>query len=154
MKKVLLIIPLFIILLSGCSNNDIYGSWEVVDNKNGLCPISYKFETVVKKKKRKNYSIFSRNANNKEKEDLYKGSFVKNSNVYHIDYGNSFTSDQTLQIVDSKLNVYFYAVEKLCTYKRNDDTSYQTQKLFSALFCIPSHYPPSKFVNHFNFHKK
>ena len=53
MKKVLLIIPLFIILLSGCSNNDIYGSWEVVDNKNGLCPISYKFETVVKRRKEK-----------------------------------------------------------------------------------------------------
>ena len=33
MKKVLLLIPLFIILLSGCSNNDIYGTWEVVDNK-------------------------------------------------------------------------------------------------------------------------
>ncbi len=33
MKKVLLTIPILIILLSGCSNNDIYGSWEVVDNK-------------------------------------------------------------------------------------------------------------------------
>ncbi len=50
MKKVLLIIPILIVLLSGCSNNDIYGSWEVVDNKNGLCPASYKFETVVKRK--------------------------------------------------------------------------------------------------------
>ena len=118
MKKILLLIPLFIILLSGCSNNDIYGTWEVVDNKNGLCPISYKFETVVKKKRKKNHSIFSRDANNEEKEDLYKGSFVKDSNVYHIDYGNSFTSDQTLKVVDGKLNVYFYAVEKLCTYKK------------------------------------
>ena len=116
--------------------------------------ISYKFETVVKEEKKKNHSIFSRDANNEEKEDLYKGSFVKDSNVYHIDYGNSFTSDQTLKVVDGKLNVYFYAVEKLCTYKRNNYNSYQTQKMFSALFCIPSLYPPSKFVNHFNFHKK
>ncbi|PHG55556.1 hypothetical protein COI55_30195, partial [Bacillus wiedmannii] len=54
----------------------------------------------------------------KKKEDLYKGSFVKDSNVYHIDYGNSFTSDQTVKVVDGKLNVYFYAVEKLCTYKK------------------------------------
>ncbi|PHG63346.1 hypothetical protein COI55_22255, partial [Bacillus wiedmannii] len=52
MKKVLLIIPIFIVLLSGCSNNDIYGSWEVVDNKNRLCPASYKFETVVKEEKK------------------------------------------------------------------------------------------------------
>ncbi len=52
MKKVLFIIPLFIILLSGCSNNDIYGTWEVIDNKNGLCPVSYKFETVVKEEKK------------------------------------------------------------------------------------------------------
>ncbi|HDR4407407.1 hypothetical protein PDM95_12420 [Bacillus cereus] len=119
MKKVLLIIPLFIILLSGCSNNDIYGSWEVVDNKNGLCPISYKFETVVKEeKKEKIIQYLVEMQATKKKEDLYKGSFVKNSNVYHIDYGNSFTSDQTLQIVDGKLNVYFYAVEKLCTYKK------------------------------------
>ncbi|MDA1671169.1 hypothetical protein PDJ90_09910 [Bacillus cereus] len=118
-KKVLLIIPLFIILLSGCSNNDIYGSWEVVDNKNGLCPISYKFETVVKEeKKEKIIQYLVEMQTTKKKEDLYKGSFVKNSNVYHIDYGNSFTSDQTLQIVDGKLNVYFYAVEKLCTYKK------------------------------------
>ena len=36
MKKVLLTIPILIILLSGCSNNDIYGSWEVVDNKKGM----------------------------------------------------------------------------------------------------------------------
>ncbi|SME37336.1 hypothetical protein BACERE00175_04795 [Bacillus cereus] len=108
MKKVLLIIPLFIILLSGCSNNDIYGSWEVVDNKNGLCPISYKFETVVKEeKKEKIIQYLVEMQTTKKKED-----------VYHIDYGNSFTSDQTLQIVDSKLNVYFYAVEKLCTYKK------------------------------------
>ena len=43
----------------------------------------------------------------KNKDDLYKGSFVKNSNVYHIDYGNSFTSDQTLKVADGTLNVYF-----------------------------------------------
>ncbi|AOM11549.1 hypothetical protein [Bacillus thuringiensis] len=89
MKKVLLTIPILIILLSGCSNNDIYGSWEVVDNKNGECPVYYKFETVV-----------------------------KNSNVYHIDYGNSFTSDQTLKVADGTLNVYFLTAEKLCTYKK------------------------------------
>ena len=43
----------------------------------------------------------------KNKDDLYKGSVVKNSNVYHIDYGNSFTSDQTLKVADGTLNVYF-----------------------------------------------
>ncbi|MGH1256087.1 MULTISPECIES: hypothetical protein [Bacillus] len=119
MKKVLLIIPIFIVLLSGCSNNDIYGSWEVVDNKNGLCPASYKFETVVKEeKKEKIVQNLVEMQTTKKKEDLYKGSFVKNSNVYHIDYGNSFTSDQTLEVFDGKLNVYFYAVEKLCTYKK------------------------------------
>lgn len=52
MKKFVLIIPIFIMLLCGCSNNDIYGSWEVVDNKNGLCPAFYKFETVVKEEKK------------------------------------------------------------------------------------------------------
>ncbi|COF74777.1 MULTISPECIES: hypothetical protein [Bacillus] len=119
MKKILLIIPIFIVLLSGCSNNDIYGSWEVVDNKNGLCPASYKFETVVKEeKKEKIIQNLVEMQTTKKKEDLYKGSFVKDSNVYHIDYGNSFTSDQTLQVVDGKLNVYFYAVEKLCTYNK------------------------------------
>ncbi len=70
-----------------------------------------------------------------KKEDLYKGSFVKNSNVYHIDYGNSFTSDQTLKVVDDTLlNVYFLTAEKLCTYKRNDYISDETQEIFSALF--------------------
>ena len=117
MKKVLLLIPLFIILLSGCSNNDIYGTWEVVDNK--MVFVLYRINLKqLKKRKKKNHSKFSRDANNKEKEDLYKGSFVKDSNVYHIDYGNSFTSDQTLKVVDDKLNVYFYAVERLCTYKK------------------------------------
>jgi len=119
MKKVLFIIPLFIILLSGCSNNDIYGTWEVIDNKNGLCPVSYKFETVVKEeKKEKIIQYLVEMQTTKKKNDLYKGSFVKDSNVYHIDYGNSFTSDQTLKVVDGKLSVYFYAVEKLCTYKK------------------------------------
>jgi len=119
MKKVLLIIPIFIVLLSGCSNNDIYGSWEVIDNKNGLCPTFYKFETVVKEvKKEKIVQNLVEMQTTKKKEDLYKGSFVKDSIVYHIDYGNSFTSDQTLKVVDGKLNVYFYAVEKLCTYKK------------------------------------
>ncbi|HDR7671036.1 TPA: hypothetical protein QCX97_004997 [Bacillus wiedmannii] len=119
MKKILLIIPIFIVLLSGCSNNDIYGSWEVVDSKNSLCPASYKFETVVKEeKKEKIVQNLVEMQTTKNKEDLYKGSFVKISNVYHIDYGNSFTSDQTLKVVDGKLNVYFYAVEKLCTYKK------------------------------------
>lgn len=33
MKKFLFIFPILIVLLSGCSNNDIYGSWEVIDNK-------------------------------------------------------------------------------------------------------------------------
>ncbi|MBG9481037.1 lipoprotein, partial [Bacillus thuringiensis] len=47
-----------------------------------------------------------------------KGSFVKNSNVYHIDYGNSFTSEQTLKVADGTLNVYFLTAEKLCTYKK------------------------------------
>lgn len=49
MKKVLFIIFILIILFSGCSNNDIYGFWEVVDNKNGECFVYYKFEIVVKK---------------------------------------------------------------------------------------------------------
>ena len=70
----------------------------------------------------------------KNKDDLYKGSFVKNSNVYHIDYGNSFTSEQTLKVADGTLNVYFLTAEKLCTYKRNDYISEETQKIFSALF--------------------
>ncbi len=38
--------------------------------------------------------------------------------------------------------------------KRNDDTSYKTQKIFSAFFYVSPYYPPSKFVNRFNFHKK
>ena len=38
MKKGLLLIPILIILLSGCSNNDIFGSWEVVDNKMDFVP--------------------------------------------------------------------------------------------------------------------
>ena len=87
----------------------------------------------------------------KKKDDLYKGSFVKDSNVYHIDYGNSFTSDQTLKVVDGKLNVYFYAVEKLCTYKRNDYSSFKTQKIFSALFLFyktsPKTFPSFKSLN-------
>ena len=70
----------------------------------------------------------------KKKEDLYKGSFVKDSNVYHIDYGNSFTSDQTLKVVDGKLNVYFYAVEKLCTYKRNNTIHIKRRKCFLRYF--------------------
>ncbi|WP_439022414.1 hypothetical protein [Bacillus thuringiensis] len=119
MKKVLLICPILAVLLSGCSTNDIYGSWEVVDNKNGQCPVSYKFETIVKEEKKVEIvQNLVEMRTTKKKEDLYKGSFVKDSNVYHIDYGNSFTSDQTLKVVDDKLNVYFYAVGKLCTYKK------------------------------------
>lgn len=52
MKKFLLIFPILVVLLSGCSNNDIYGSWEIIDNKNGECPVYYKFETVVKEEKK------------------------------------------------------------------------------------------------------
>lgn len=119
MKKYLLIFPILIVLLSGCNKNDIYGSWEVVDNKNGECPVYYKFETVVKKENKEEIvqNLVEMQTTNK-KEDLYKGSFVKNSNVYHIDYGNSFTSDQTLKVVDDTLNVYFLTAEKLCTYKK------------------------------------
>ncbi|PGC90823.1 hypothetical protein [Bacillus toyonensis] len=120
MKKYLLIFPILIVLLSGCNKNDIYGSWEVVDNKNGECPVYYKFETVVKKENKEEIvqNLVEMQTTNK-KEDLYKGSFVKNSNVYHIDYGNSFTSDQTLKVVKKyTLNVYFLTTEKLCTYKK------------------------------------
>ncbi|WP_144507547.1 hypothetical protein [Bacillus mycoides] len=118
MKKVLLIFPILIVLLSGCSNNDIYGSWEVIDNKKGECPVYYKFETVVKEEKKEKvvHNLVEMQTTNK-KEDLFKGSFVKNSNVYHIDYGNSFTSDQSLKVVDNKLIVYFFTTEKTCTYK-------------------------------------
>ncbi|MED0984489.1 hypothetical protein [Bacillus paramycoides] len=122
MKKYLLIVPILVVLLSGCSNNDIFGSWEVVDNKNGECPTYYKFETVVKEEKKEKIvqNLVEMHTTNK-KEDLYKGSFVKNSNVYHIDYGNSFTSDQSIKVVDSKLNVYFMNAEKMCTYKKSND---------------------------------
>ncbi|MCW9132256.1 hypothetical protein OF830_15115 [Bacillus paramycoides] len=122
MKKYLLIFPILVVLLSGCSNNDIYGSWEVVDNKNGECPTYYKFETVVKEEKKEKIvqNLVEMHTTNK-KEDLYKGSFVKNSNVYHIDYANSFTSDQSIKVVDSKLNVYFMNAEKMCTYKKLND---------------------------------
>ena len=119
MKKVLLTIPILIILLSGCSNNDIYGSWEVVDNKKRECPVYYKFETVVKKENKEEIvQNLVEMQTTKNKDDLYKGSFVKNSNVYHIDYGNTFTSDQTLKVADGTLNVYFLTAEKLCTYKK------------------------------------
>ncbi|MGE6363626.1 hypothetical protein ACQKD9_07235 [Bacillus paramycoides] len=122
MKKYLLIVPILVVLLSGCSNNDIFGSWEVVDNKNGECPTYYKFETVVKEEKKEKIvqNLVEMHTTNK-KEDLYKGSFVKNSNVYDIDYGNSFTSDQSIKVVDSKLNVYFMNAEKMCTYKKLND---------------------------------
>ncbi|WP_306795451.1 hypothetical protein, partial [Bacillus thuringiensis] len=83
MKKVLLTIPILIILLSGCSNNDIYGSWEVVDNKKGECPVYYKFETVVKKENKEEIvQNLVEMQTTKNKDDLYKGSFVKNSNVF------------------------------------------------------------------------
>ncbi|MED1410603.1 MULTISPECIES: hypothetical protein [Bacillus] len=122
MKKYLLIFPILVVLLSGCSNDDIFGSWAVVDNKNGECPVYYKFETVVKEEKKEKLvqNLVEMHTTNK-KEDLYKGSFVKNSNVYHIDYGNSFTSDQSIKVVDSKLNVYFMNAEKMCTYKKLND---------------------------------
>ncbi|MBJ8052683.1 hypothetical protein JDS87_11940 [Bacillus cereus] len=122
MKKFLLIFPILVVLLSGCSNNDIYGSWEVIDNKKGECPVYYKFETVVKEEKKEKivHNLVEMQTTNK-KEDLYKGSFVKNSNVYHIDYGNSFTSNQSIRNVDGKLNVYFTSVDKMCTYKKTND---------------------------------
>ncbi|MBJ8005314.1 MULTISPECIES: hypothetical protein [Bacillus cereus group] len=122
MKKLLLIFPILIVLLSGCSNNDIYGSWEVIDNKKGECPVYYKFETVVKEEKKEKvvHNLVEMQTTNK-KEDLFKGSFVKNSNVYHIDYGNSFTSNQSIRNVDGKLNVYFTSVDKMCTYKKTSD---------------------------------
>ncbi|MGE6401381.1 hypothetical protein [Bacillus cereus] len=122
MKKFLLIFPILIVLLSGCSNNDIYGSWEVIDNKKGECPVYYKFETVVKEEKKEKLvqNLVEMHTTNK-KEDLYKGTFVKNSNVYHIDYGNSFTSNQSIRNVDGKLNVYFTSVDKMCTYKKTSD---------------------------------
>ncbi|MGG0724966.1 hypothetical protein [Bacillus mycoides] len=122
MKKFLLIFPILVVLLSGCSNNDIYGSWEVIDNKKGECPVYYKFETVVKEEKKEKLvqNLVEMHTTNK-KEDLYKGTFVKNSNVYHIDYGNSFTSNQSIRNVDGKLNVYFTSVDKMCTYKKTSD---------------------------------
>ncbi|MDM5462874.1 MULTISPECIES: hypothetical protein [Bacillus cereus group] len=122
MKKFLLIFPILVVLLSGCSNNDIYGSWEIIDNKKGECPVYYKFETVVKEEKKEKLvqNLVEMHTTNK-KEDLYKGTFVKNSNVYHIDYGNSFTSNQSIRNVDGKLNVYFTSVDKMCTYKKTSD---------------------------------
>ncbi|MBJ8071049.1 MULTISPECIES: hypothetical protein [Bacillus cereus group] len=122
MKRFLLVFPILVVLLSGCSNNDIYGSWEVIDNKKGECPVYYKFETVVKEEKKEKvvHNLVEMQTTNK-KEDLFKGSFVKNSNVYHIDYGNSFTSNQSIRNVDGKLNVYFTSVDKMCTYKKTSD---------------------------------
>ncbi|HDR7794413.1 TPA: hypothetical protein QCY19_003048 [Bacillus luti] len=122
MKKYFLIFPILIILLSGCSNNDIYGSWEIVDNKDGECPVYYKFETVVKKENKEEFvqNLVEMQTTNK-KEDLYKGSFVSNSSTYHIDYGNSFTSEQSLKVADNKLNVYFINAEKMCTYKKTNN---------------------------------
>ena len=122
MKKFLFIFPILIVLLSGCSNNDIYGSWEVIDNKKGECPVYYKFETVVKEEKKEKvvHNLVEMQTTNK-KEDLFKGSFVKNSNVYRIDYGNSFTSDQSLKVVDNELNVYFFTSENTCTYKKTNN---------------------------------
>ena len=70
----------------------------------------------------------------KNKDDLYKGSFVKNSNVYHIDYGNSFTSDTNFKSCRRYTKCILLTAEKLCTYKRNDYISEETQKIFSALF--------------------
>ncbi|KFN02653.1 hypothetical protein D0U04_13935 [Bacillus clarus] len=119
MKKILFLFPILLILLSGCNNNDIYGSWEVIDNKNGECPVYYKFETVVKEENKENITqhLVEMYTNNK-KEDLYKGTYVKNSNTYHIDYGNSFTSNQSIKNVDGKLNIYFIDADKMCTYKK------------------------------------
>lgn len=71
MKKFLFIFPILIVLLSGCSNNDIYGYWEVVDNKNGLCPTSYKFETVVKEEKKEKIVQYLVEMQTSKKKKIY-----------------------------------------------------------------------------------
>ena len=72
----------------------------------------------------------------KNKDDLYKGSFVKNSNVYHIDYGNSFTSDQTLKVADGTLNVYFLTAENYAHIKEMITFQRRRRKYFLRYFTL------------------
>lgn len=120
-KLLFIFVILLTVILSGCKTNSIEGSWELSKNSDNECPVYYKFKTVVKKEKKEtivNHIVEMYTDNNKEK--LYQGTYVKNSNIYSIDYGDSFTSNQSMKIIDGNLEIHFESVNKLCTYKKNN----------------------------------
>lgn len=120
-KLLFIFVILLTVILSGCKTNSIEGSWELSKDSDNECPVYYKFKTVVKKEKKEtivNHIVEMYTDNNKEK--LYQGTYVKNSNIYSIDYGDSFTSNQSMKIIDGNLEIYFENVNKLCTYKKNN----------------------------------
>lgn len=52
--------------------------------------------------------------------ELNQGTYVNEFNIYYIDYGDSFTSDQSIRNVDGYLEVYFENVNKICIYKNSN----------------------------------
>lgn len=121
MKRIFLFFPMLIILLSGCKNNSIEGSWDLAENQDNECPIYYKFKTIREKgKKEPGIKKVVEMYTDSKKGELYQGIYVNEFNIYYIDYGDSFTSNQSLRNVDGYLEVYFENVNKICIYKNSN----------------------------------
>ncbi|MGH1163309.1 hypothetical protein QRE62_03325 (plasmid) [Bacillus mycoides] len=121
MKKIFISFSILIILLSGCKTTSIEGSWDLAEKQDNDCPIYYKFKTTIEKEKKEpNKKKIVEMYTDSKKGELYQGTYVNDFNMYYIDYGNSFTSNQSIRNVDGYLKVYFENVNKICTYENNN----------------------------------
>ncbi|MEI4603267.1 hypothetical protein WAG19_15310 [Bacillus cereus] len=121
MKRIFIFFSIVIILLSGCKNTSIEGSWHLAENQDNQCPIYYKFKKIREKEKiepgiKKVVEMYT----DSKIGELNQGTYVNEFNIYYIDYGDSFTSDQSIRNVDGYLEVYFENVNKICIYKNSN----------------------------------
>lgn len=122
--RILIFIISYIMLLSGCKNTGIDGVWELSQEQKDNCPVYYKFETVVKKKKNETIvnHLVDMYTRERVKENLYRGTYSQSNtgNIYNLDYGDSFISTQSIKRDGDNLKVFFSDVDKLCTYKKTE----------------------------------
>ncbi|WP_459503439.1 hypothetical protein [Bacillus sp. C1] len=120
--RILMFITFCIMLLSGCQNTGIDGVWELSQKQKDNCPVYYKFETVVKKEKKETIvnHLVDMYTRERVKGNLYSGIYlqINKGDIYNLDYGDSFTSTQSIKRNGDILEVFFSDVDKLCTYKK------------------------------------
>jgi hypothetical protein len=126
MKKLFNLFPLgFTILLAGCQEETLDGTWKLTSYSPDECPVMYKFRDEKQKAEDSDKTILVKvvdmYTNSTSKEDKYTGTYSltdKSEDKYFIDYGNSFTVTQRMVQEDNELKMIFEDVGRTCTYIR------------------------------------